>query len=124
VPAKATRRRFSAKYKARILREAAACTERGELGALLRHEGLYSSHLNAWRQQAEKGQLEALAPKKRGPEPKVVDVRDKQIAQLQRENARLGRRIQRAEAIIEVQKKVSELLGIVLPTPQEQEDET
>jgi len=120
VPAKGTRRRFSAKYKARILREAAACTERGELGALLRREGLYSSHLTAWREQAEKGQLEALEPKKRGPVPKVVDPRDRKIVELEREIARLERRAERAEAIIEVQKKVSELLGIALPTPEEE----
>lgn len=119
VSAKAKRRRFSAKYKARILREAAACTERGELGALLRREGLYSSHLCEWRKQAEQGQLSALEPKKRGPTPKEVDERDKRIAELERENARLHRRVEQAEAIIDVQKKVSKLLGIVLPTDEE-----
>ena len=124
VPAKGTRRRFSAKYKARILREAAACRERNELGALLRREGLYSSHLAKWRQQAEKGQLQALEPKKRGPVPKVIDARDRRIAELERDNVRLARRVQRAEAIIEVQKKVSQLLGIALPAPEQQEDET
>jgi transposase-like protein len=121
VPAKAKRRRFSAKYKARILREAAACKERGELGALLRREGLYSSHLAEWRKQADKGQHDALEPKKRGPAPRVVDARDKRIAELERENARLARRIEQAEVIIDVQKKVSQLLGIVLPTVDERE---
>lgn len=120
VPAKGTRRRFSGKYKARILREAEACTERGDVGALLRREGLYSSHLTQWRQQAEKGELQALEPKKRGPVPKAVDPRDRKIVELEREIARLERRAVRAEAIIEVQKKVSELLGIVLPTPKEE----
>jgi transposase-like protein len=120
VAAKGTRRRFSGKYKARILREAEACTERGELGAFLRREGLYSSHLAQWRQQAAKGELQALEPKKRGPAPKVADPRDRRIIELERENARLERRAAQAEAIIEVQKKVSELLGIVLPAPKEQ----
>ena len=119
MPAKGTRRRFSGKYKARILREAEACTARGDLGALLRREGLYSSHLTQWRQQAAKGELRALEPKKRGPVAKVADPRDRRIAELEQENARLQRRAARAEAIIEVQKKVSELLGIVLPTPKE-----
>ena len=120
VSPKAKRRRFSAKYKGRILREAEACTERGEIGALLRREGLYSSHLAQWRQQAEMGELQALEPKKRGPVPKVADPRDRRIIELERENARLERRAAQAEAIIEVQKKVSELLGIVLPDPKEQ----
>jgi transposase len=120
VTEKATRRRYTAEYKARILREAAACTERGALGALLRREGLYSSHLTAWRAQAEQGQREALAPKKRGPQPKTVDPRDKKIAQQEREIATLRRRAERAEALVAVQKKLSELLGIALPTePQE-----
>jgi transposase-like protein len=119
VLAKGTRRRFSGKYKARILREAEACAARGELGALLRREGLYSSHLTQWRQQAAKGELQALEPKKRGPVAKVADPRDRRIVELEQQNARLERRAARAEAIIEVQKKVSELLGIVLPTPKE-----
>ncbi len=115
VTEKASRRRFTAEYKRRILREAAACTERGELGALLRREGLYSSHLTEWRKQAERGQLAGLAPKKRGPKAKPVDPRDRRIAELERENAKLTRRSERAEALVEVQKKVSELLGIALP---------
>jgi len=120
VSAKGTRRRFSGKYKARILREADACTAWGDLGALLRREGLYSSHLTQWRQQAKKGELQALEPKKRGPVPKVADPRDRRIVELEREIVRLERRAVRAEAIIEVQKKVSELLGIVLPAPKEE----
>jgi transposase len=117
---KATRRRFTAEYKRRILREAAGCKERGELGALMRREGLYASHLAKWREQIEQADLAALAPKKRGPEPRVVDQRDRRIAELEREVKKLGRRAERAEAIIEVQKKVSQLLGIALPTIEEQ----
>ena len=117
VTEKAKRRRFSAEYKRRILREAAACTEKGELGALLRREGLYSSHLASWRRQAERGELAGLAPKKRGPKAKPVDPRDKEIARLKRELAKVERRAEVAEALVEVQKKVSEMLGIALPTP-------
>ena len=121
VSAKATRRRFNAEYKRRILREAAACTESGALSALLRREGLYSSHLCTWRGQAARGELAGLEPKKRGPVPKVVDPRDKRIAELERDNQKLQQRAERAEALVEVQKKVSQLLGIVLPSPEEPE---
>lgn len=119
---KAKRRRFTAKYKLRILREAEKCSERGALGALLRREGLYSSHLTSWRKQAERGELAGLTPKRRGPKPKPVDPRDKRIAQLERENKKLNRRAERAEALVEVQKKLSELLGIALPTLSDDED--
>ena len=119
---KAKRRRFTAKYKLRILREAVACTERGELGALLRREGLYSSHLTSWRGQAERGELAGLTSKRRGPKPKPVDPRDKRIVQLERELKKLNRRAERAEALVEVQKKLSELLGIALPTLPDDEE--
>jgi len=119
---KARRRRFTAKYKLRILREAAACSQPGEVGALLRREGLYSSHLTSWRKQAERGELAGLTPRKRGPKPKPVDPRDKRIAQLERENKKLNRRAERAEALVEVQKKLSELLGIALPTLPDDEE--
>ena len=119
---KAKRRRFTAKYKLRILREAEKCTERGSLGALLRREGLYSSHLTSWRQQAERGELAGLTPRRRGPKPTPVDPRDKRIAQLERELRKLNRRAERAEALVEVQKKLSELLGIALPTLPDDED--
>ncbi len=108
---KAERRRFSAEYKLRILTEADACTKRGEIGALLRREGLYSSHLDKWREQRRKGTLQALAPQKRGPKP---DPQAAEIARLRRENERLQQRLQQAETIIEVQKKLAALLG--LPT--------
>lgn len=116
---RATRRGFSAEYKQRILREAAEATARGAMGALLRREGLYSSHLTTWRAAAERGELAGLKPKQRGPKALPVDVRDKRIAELERDVARLGRRAERAEAIVEVQKKLSQLLGIALPTLEE-----
>jgi transposase-like protein len=115
VNAKATRRKFSAEYKCRIVREADTATARGELGALLRREGLYSSHLVKWREQARRGELEGLTAKKRGPQAKVVDPRDKRIAELERVAVRLTKRAERAEALVELQKKVSQLLGIALP---------
>ncbi len=119
VTEKAKRRRYKAEYKVRILREADGCTKPGELGALLRREGLYSSHLASWRAQAARGELAALEPKKRGPKAKEVDPRDKQLAALERENAKLQRRPEQAEAIIAVQKKVSQLLGISFPDTEE-----
>jgi transposase len=116
---RARRRGFTAEYKYRILREAAAATGRGEMGALLRREGLYSSHLTTWRAQAGRGEMAALTPQQRGPKAVPVDPRDKRIAELERDVLRLGRRAERAEAIVEVQKKLSVLLGIALPTTDE-----
>lgn len=120
VTEKARRRRFTAEYKARILREAEQCTKPGEIGALLRREGLYSSHLVTWREQAKAATLAGLAPRKRGPKATPTDPRDERIAALERENAKLARRAERAEALVEVQKKVSQLLGIALPDAQEE----
>ena len=111
VTERATRRRFTAEYKLRILHEAEACKGNGALGRLLRREGLYSSHLSTWRQRRDAIARVSLAPKKRGRPAKTVDPR---VKQLERENARLTRRLERAEAIIEIQKKASELLGIPL----------
>ena len=119
VRAKASRRRFTAKYKSRIVREAERCSKDGEIGALLRREGLYSSLLSKWRKQAEQGGMAGLQPKKRGPAAKLVDERDKRIVQLERELAREKRRSERAEALVAVQKKVSQLLGIALPDDDE-----
>ena len=82
VPTKAARRHFTAAYKMKILQEVEACTERGEVGALLRREGLYSSHLVAWRAPRDRGELASLKPRKRGPKAKVVDARDKENATL------------------------------------------
>lgn len=114
VVAKASRRRFSPAEKLRILREAERCTARGELGALLRREGLYSSQLGDWRRARERGELGGLSPRSRGPKPRKSDERDKKIAELERENRKLRAKLERAEGLIEVQKKVSEILGIPL----------
>ncbi len=111
VVAKPERRRFSAEYKVRILQEAEACTRSGEVGALLRREGLYSSHLTTWRQQYERGALRGLTPAKRG---RKADPQAAENAQLKRENERLKAKLERAELIIDVQKKVSQMLGLNL----------
>ena len=115
VPEKPVRRRFDAEYKARILREADQLTQPGQLGALLRREGLYSSHLSVWRKQRDDAALAGLVPKRRGrkPDPDAPLVAENQ--RLVRENARLMRRLRRTEAILDVQKKLSEILGIELP---------
>ncbi len=118
---RAKRRRFSAEYKLRILEEAEACSERGQIGSLLRREGLYSSHLTTWRHQREQGQLEALSPKNRGRKPSVDERLAKELAELKRENQRLENRLQQAETIIEVQKKLSGLLGLTLNENQSDE---
>jgi transposase-like protein len=109
VVVKAQRRHFSAEYKRRVLQEAEACTQRGEVGALLRREGLYSSHLNTWRQQRARGELQGLTPAKRG---RKADPQAAENARLLRETERLKAQLARAELIIEVQKKVSQLLGL------------
>ncbi len=119
VLAKARRRVFSAEYKRRVLREADGCKKPGELGALLRREGLYSSHLAAWRAARRRGELAALGSKRRGPKPDRPDPRQKRIAELERENRRLRARAERAEALVEVQKKLSQLLGLELPASDE-----
>ena len=113
VMAKATRRRFTTEYKRKIVREADACTTPGAIGALLRREGLYSSHLTTWRAARERGELTG-APKKRGPARRVVDPRDKRITELERERTRWQKRAERAEALIELQKQVAALLGTPL----------
>lgn len=111
VVAKAQRRRFTAEYKRRIVREADRRTTAGAIGALLRREGLYSSHLTTWRAARDRGELEGLAPKKRGPKTPPPDPRDKKIAEQEREIGKLRKRAERAEALVEVQKKVAALLG-------------
>ena len=111
VAAKVQRRHFSAEYRLRILKQADACKKPGELGALLRREGLYSSLLTNWRRQREQGALVSLRARKRGPMPRRIDPR---IKQLEAENARLQRKLQQADTIITVQKKVAEILGIPL----------
>ncbi len=111
VPEKARRRRFTAKYKLRILAKADRCSKPGDVGKLLRQEGLYSSILSRWREQRETGALAALTPKKRGRKARPVDPQAKRVAELERENVRLRQKLEKAETIIEVQKKLSLLLG-------------
>ena len=114
VPEKPKRRHFTAEYKRSIVAQAEACRDDGAIGALLRREGLYSSHLTTWRRQKEQGELEALAPKKRGRKSTANPLAEEN-QHLRKENARLSRRLEQAELIIDVQKKVSALLGISLP---------
>ena len=119
VVAKAKRRRFTREYKRRIVGEADRCRKPGELGALLRREGLYSSHLSVWRAARDRGELGGQGTRKRGSEAKAPDPRDKQIAEQAREIARWQKRAERAEALVEVQKKLSTLLGIEPPPTDE-----
>ena|SRR6266545_6327866 len=109
VVAKGERRRFTAEYKLRILAEVDGCTVCGQVGALLRREGLSSSHLEKWRRQRERGALAALTPQKPG---RKVEVQAAELTRLQQENERLQARLQQAETIIAVQKKLSSLLGL------------
>jgi len=111
VPEKAKRRKFTAEYKVRILREVDRCKAPGEIGAILRREGLYSSLLTEWRRKRDRVAKAALAAKKRGPKARTVDPR---VKQLEQENAKLRRRLQRVELMLGIQKKASELLGIPL----------
>ena len=114
VVAKAKRKRFTAAEKLRILREVDACQGSGEIGALLRREGIYSSYLTTWRRQRERGELDGLAPQKRGPKP---DPQAVEIAKLKRENERLQKRLEQAEFIIDFQKKVAQMFGRTLESP-------
>jgi len=114
VVAKGKRRRFTAADKLRLLREVDACRGSGEIGALLRREGIYSSYLSTWRKQRERGELDGLSPQTRGPKP---DPQAIELAKLRRENERLQERLRRAELIIEVQKKVARMLGETIEEP-------
>jgi transposase len=120
VSAKATRRRFSMSEKIRILREADGCKEKGSVNALMRREGIYSSHLSSWRRQRDAGQF-GKSPRKSGPSPSLPDPRDKQIAELEGQLRRSEAARDRAERFVALQKKVSELFGLELPTPSELE---
>ena len=113
VPERARRRQFTASYKLRILEEADACQVPGQLGALLRREGLYSSHLVDWRRQRAQGTLAALAPRRRGRPPTSGHATE--MARLRQDNERLTRQLAAAEAIIDIQKKVATLLGLTQP---------
>jgi hypothetical protein len=101
VAAKPRRRSFTPEYKRQILKEADACTAPGALGAMLRREGLYSSHLVEWRRARARGELAALTPKKRGRKPTPVDPRDRRIAKLERHLTHMTGRAERAEALCE-----------------------
>ena len=116
---KPARRRFTVEYKAKIVAEADACTEPGALGGLLRREGLYSSHLSAWRRQRDEGVLAGLRPKRRGRKAKAKNPLADEVTRLARENEQLKERLRQAEVIIDVQKKVSEMLNIPPRTPGE-----
>lgn len=120
VMAKAKRRYFSAKEKLRVLKEADETTEVGGVGALLRREGLYSSHLTEWRRARAAGELNALEPKKRGRKAREVNPLEKDVAELKRALAKAELRARRAESLVELQKKVSEVLGVHLPTPEDE----
>ena len=119
VPATPRRRQFSASYKLEILEEADRCTNSGAIGALLRREGLYSSHLTVWRAARRKGSLAQLS-RKRGTKPKESP-ETKEVERLRKENARLRRELEKAKTVIEVQKKLSDMLGIDLNNPESDE---
>jgi transposase-like protein len=112
VPEKKARRQYTAKYKLKILEEVDACSDSGCIGEILRREGLYHSNIRTWRQQREKGVLDGLSPKKRGRKAKERNPLAARVAELERENRRLTEKLRKAEIIIDVQKKVSEILGI------------
>ena len=114
VEAKAGRRRFTADYKRKVLRQAEQCKESGQIGALLRREGLYWSNLSKWRKQRESGELAGLSVKRRGPQRREKNPIADRVKELERDNERLKRRAERAERIVELQKKISEILGIEL----------
>jgi transposase len=111
---RARRRQFTASYKLRILEEADQCSVPGQLGQLLRREGLYSSHLAEWRRHRAQGTLAALAPRRRGQPTPAID--PSEFARLRHENERLARQLAAAETIIEIQKKVSTLFGLTQPS--------
>jgi len=115
------RRRFSSKYKAAIVQEAQRCHEVGQIGALLRREGLYSSQLTLWRRQYQQGALQALKDDRRGRK-QTRDARDDELDRLRRENARLSKKLSQAETIIDIQKKVAAMLGDPIETPESTEN--
>ena len=112
VPEKASRRSYTAEYKRLILREAEICKEQGQVGALLRREGLYSSNLTAWRRQVERGTLDALSSKKRGPKAQKPDPSVRRITEQEKEIQKLRARLRKAELIIDAQKKIAEIFQL------------
>jgi transposase len=123
VPEKAARRRFTVEYKLQILRQADVCCDVGGVGALLRREGLYSSHITTWRRQRDAGILSGLKPKQRGRKANPIHPLQVENEQLHKENNRMQKRLKQAELIIEVQKKISQMLGIPLETFEKGEDD-
>lgn len=120
VLAQAKRRTFTAKYKRRVLKEVDACKKLGDIGALLRREGLYSSHLVAWRRARDRGEL--ATTKKRGPEATKPDLRDKQLVELGRQLRKANARADRAEKMLEIQKKVAQLMDERFPPESDEKD--
>jgi transposase-like protein len=116
------RRRFNVEDKVRILAEADACTGRGEIGELLRREGIYSSHLTRWRAARAKHGTAGLAPERPGRKP-AMDAKDRLISQLQRENARLEKETRIQQGLIELQRKAHEILGVALPRIEDNSDD-
>lgn len=114
VVARAQRRQFSTKYKMRICTEAEKCAKPGELGALLRREGLHSSTVRRWRQKRDEGVLGGLSPRKRGPKPAADPELVRELTKQKKRIAQLETKLTQAEMIIDIQKKVSVLLGINL----------
>ena len=114
VVAKPKRRRFTAEYRLRILEEADRCAEPGEVGRLLRREGLYSSHLTAWRRARRNGALRGLTSKKRGAKPKARNPLEPKVRELEAKVARLEKELHKAHTILDVQEKVAGLLGFSL----------
>ena len=121
VSAKPKRRRFTSVYKASIVEEVLKCTEQGEIGALLRREGLYSSAITLWRRQYQSGALRALKDDKRGRKP-IRDARDQELERLRSEIGHLNKKLLQAELIIDIQKKVAALLGNPIETSPNSED--
>lgn len=119
---RAATRRFTADYKARILQEADQLGH-GQLGPLLRREGLYSSQIYEWRKQRDHALQKWMEPQKPGPKPEAPNPLADRVAELERENAKLQRRLKQAEAVIEVQKKISEILSIPLNPPESDEND-
>jgi transposase-like protein len=113
VPEKASRRSYTAEYKLRILREITDCKEQGQVGALLRREGLYYSNLTVWRRQAEQGTLDALSSRKRGPKARKPDPSVRRIAEQEKEIHKLQAKLRKAELIIDAQKKIAEIFQLL-----------
>ena len=113
VPEKARRRSYTAEYKRRILREAIDCKEQGQVGALLRREGLYYSNLTVWRRQADQGTLDALSSKKRGPKARKPDPSARRVTEQEKEIQKLRTKLRKAELIIDAQKKIAEIFQLL-----------